>query len=150
MGAAAFLIAEYLKISYLDVLLMAVIPTVLYYAGLLFMVELDQRRIRARGIVPDETPMQVESVGAMFRRGWYHFSSLIAIIAFMSLGYSATLPCSTRWPGGRAVLPVARARADAAAADPHAGGRLRAGDGIAATCAAAGVIVGCITLTGSG
>ncbi|MCV4820060.1 TRAP transporter large permease subunit, partial [Escherichia coli] len=45
LGAAAFLIAEYLKISYLDVLRMAAVPTVLYYASLLFMVELDQRRI---------------------------------------------------------------------------------------------------------
>jgi len=31
LGAAAFLIAEFLKISYLDVLLMAVIPTILFY-----------------------------------------------------------------------------------------------------------------------
>ena len=47
LGAAAFLIAEYLKIGYLEVLRMAAVPTVLYYASLLFMVELDQRRIGA-------------------------------------------------------------------------------------------------------
>ena len=44
LGAAAFLIAEFLKISYLDVIWMAVIPTCLYYLSLLFMVELDGRR----------------------------------------------------------------------------------------------------------
>ena len=38
LGAAAFLIAEYLKIGYLEVLRMAIVPTVLYYASLLFMV----------------------------------------------------------------------------------------------------------------
>ena len=38
LGAAAFLIAEFLKISYLDVIWMAVIPTCLYYLSLLFMV----------------------------------------------------------------------------------------------------------------
>ena len=44
LGAAAFLIAEFLKISYLDVLLMAVIPTLLYYLALFLMVEIDARK----------------------------------------------------------------------------------------------------------
>ena len=41
MGAAAFLIAEYLKMSYLDIVRMALIPTCLYYFGLLVMTEID-------------------------------------------------------------------------------------------------------------
>src|SRR5258708_2763443 len=41
LGAAAFLIAEFLKISYLDVVLMATIPTCLYYLALFIMVEID-------------------------------------------------------------------------------------------------------------
>ena len=44
LGAAAFLIAEFLKISYLDVIRMAVIPTCLYYFSLLLMVEIDARK----------------------------------------------------------------------------------------------------------
>jgi TRAP-type uncharacterized transport system fused permease subunit len=44
LGAAAFLIAEFLKISYLDVLLMAVIPTILFYFALFLMVEIDARK----------------------------------------------------------------------------------------------------------
>ncbi len=151
MGAAAFLIAEYLKISYLDVLLMAAIPTVLYYASLLFMVELDQRRIRAAGGGKDDVPIQVERVGAMFKRGWYHFTSLIAIIFFMALGYSATL--SVLYAMGLAVAlsflsrehalyPVKLIRTLAAGSEQAIG--------IAATCACAGIIVGCITLTGLG
>ena len=51
LGAAAFLIAEFLKISYLDVIWMAVIPTCLYYLSLLFMVELDALRFGAREVV---------------------------------------------------------------------------------------------------
>ncbi|MBS7791216.1 TRAP transporter fused permease subunit [Roseococcus sp. SDR] len=151
MGAAAFLIAEYLKISYLDVLLMAVIPTCLFYASLLFMVELDQRRIRAAGGGKDDVPMQVEKVGAMFRRGWYHFTSLIAIIVFMAMGYSATL--SVLYAMGLAVAlsflsrehalyPMKLIRTLAAGSEQAIG--------IAATCACAGIIVGCITLTGLG
>ena len=44
LGAAAFLIAEFLKISYLDVLLMACIPTLLFYLALFLMVEIDARK----------------------------------------------------------------------------------------------------------
>ena len=48
LGAAAFLIAEFLKISYLDVLLMATVPTILYYLSLFLMVELDARKFGMR------------------------------------------------------------------------------------------------------
>lgn len=151
MGAAAFLIAEYLKISYLDVLLMAVIPTVLFYASLLFMVELDQRRIRAAGGGKDDEPTPVEKVGAMFKRGWYHFSSLIAIIAFMGMGYSATLSvlyamalavALSFLSREHALYPMKLIRTLAAGSEQAIG--------IAATCACAGIIVGAITLTGLG
>ena len=47
LGAAAFLIAEFLKICYLEVIWMATIPTCLYYLSLLFMVELDAKRFGA-------------------------------------------------------------------------------------------------------
>ncbi|MDB5414136.1 MAG: C4-dicarboxylate transporter permease [Rubritepida sp.] len=151
MGAAAFLIAEYLKISYLDVLLMAVVPTCLFYASLLFMVELDQRRIAAAGGPRDETPMSVETVGAMFKRGWYHFSSLIAIIFFMSIGYSATLSvlyamllavALSFLSREHALYPMKLIRTLAAGSEQALS--------IAATCACAGIIVGAITLTGLG
>ena len=151
MGAAAFLIAEYLKISYLDVLLMAAVPTCLYYAGLLFMVELDQRRIRGRADYREPPPMVVEPVGKMFRRGWYHFTSLIAIIFFMGIGYSATL--SVLYAMGLAValsfLSKEHALWPAKLARTLADGAIQS-IGIAATCACAGIIVGVITLTGLG
>ncbi|MBY0338361.1 MAG: TRAP transporter fused permease subunit [Acetobacteraceae bacterium] len=151
MGAAAFLIAEYLKISYLDVLVMALIPTVLYYAALLFMVELDQRRIRAAGGEVDDTPMAAGSAWSMFKRGWYHFTSLIAIIAFMAMGYSATLSvlyamalaiALSFLSREHALWPMKLIRTLAAGAEQAIG--------IAATCACAGIIVGVITLTGLG
>ena len=50
LGAAAFLIAEFLKISYLDVIWMATIPTCLYYLSLLFMVELDAKRFGSNAV----------------------------------------------------------------------------------------------------
>jgi TRAP transporter 4TM/12TM fusion protein len=87
LGAAAFLIAEFLKISYLDVIWMATIPTCLYYLSLLFMVELDAKRFGA-AVVPYDTSL---SLGQMTRRYGFHFTSLIAVIVFMVIGYSPML-----------------------------------------------------------
>ncbi len=76
LGAAAFLIAEFLKISYLDVIWMAVIPTCLYYMSLLFMVELDAYRFGARDVVfKQDMPL-----AQMVKRYGFHFVSLIAVV----------------------------------------------------------------------
>src|SRR5499433_1222586 len=87
LGAAAFLIAEFLKISYLDVIWMATIPTCLYYLSLLFMVELDAKRFGAL-TVPYDTTL---SLGQMTARYGFHFTSLVAVIVFMVIGYSPML-----------------------------------------------------------
>jgi len=87
LGAAAFLIAEFLKISYLEVIWMATIPTCLYYLSLLFMVELDAKRFGAHDVVfKPEMPLW-----AMTKRYGFHFVSLIAVVIFMVVGYSPTL-----------------------------------------------------------
>src|SRR5262249_12991994 len=87
LGAAAFLIAEFLKISYLDVIWMATIPTCLYYLSLLFMVELDSLRFGAHEVLfkPEMT------VWEMTRRYGFHFVSLVAVVIFMVIGYSPML-----------------------------------------------------------
>ena len=72
LGAAAFLIAEFLKISYLDVIWMATIPTCLYYFALLIMVELDAKRFGAK----DVEFHQDLTLGQMTRRYGFHFVSL--------------------------------------------------------------------------
>src|SRR5205823_11077664 len=87
LGAAAFLIAEFLKISYLDVIWMATIPTCLYYLALLFMVELDAKKFGAQTVVVT----QELTLWQMTRRYGFHFVSLISIIIFMLWGYSPTL-----------------------------------------------------------
>src|SRR5215467_6445845 len=87
LGAAAFLIAEFLKISYLDVIWMATIPTCLYYLSLLFMVELDSLRFGAHEVAfkPEMT------VWEMTKRYGFHFVSLVAVVIFMVIGYSPML-----------------------------------------------------------
>lgn len=81
LGAAAFIIAELLNVSYLQVLIWATIPTLLYYLGIILAVEMDARRYRTHAI-----DMEVRPPGALLLRFGYHFSSLVAIVVFMALG----------------------------------------------------------------
>ena len=87
LGAAAFLIAEFLKISYLDVLLMACIPTLLFYLALFLMVEIDARKYGMGNVAFEK----VDSVWNLTRKYWFHFLSLVSIVAFMMWGYSPVL-----------------------------------------------------------
>ncbi|HKS65446.1 MAG TPA: TRAP transporter fused permease subunit, partial [Xanthobacteraceae bacterium] len=147
LGAAAFLIAEFLKISYLDVIWMALIPTCLYYLALLFMVELDAKRFGAAmvAVKPELTLWE------MTRRYGFHFASLISIIAFMLWGFSPVL--AVFWSTvltfalsflsrETALTPkkLVRALSDGSTSALTA----------ATTCATAGIIVGVVTLTGLG
>ena len=153
LGAAAFLIAEFLKISYTDVLLMATIPTCLYYFSLFLMVELDSRRFNLRmhdSEVPDDRSRPRRLWEMTYRRG-YHFLSLLSIIAFMLMGFSPTL--SVFWATVATAVTVFFGRP---ILDGLKGVWLALKDGsyqmlnVAATCAAAGLIVGIVAKTGLG
>lgn len=86
LGAAAFLIAEYLDVNYLQVLLYATIPTILYYLSCWLMVEADSRRMGTRA-VEVETPPLLELT---WRYG-YHFSSLFVIVVLLAIGQTPFL-----------------------------------------------------------
>jgi TRAP transporter 4TM/12TM fusion protein len=147
LGAAAFLIAEFLKISYLDVIMMAVVPTILYYLSLLVMVELDVRRFG----MSEVAMTRVHSLWALTKRYGYHFVSLVAIVAFLLLGFSPVL--SVFWA---TVVTFAMSFLDwqNALLPRRLVAALRDGSGqmlnVATTCAAAGIIVGVVAKTGLG
>ncbi|BBK42638.1 C4-dicarboxylate ABC transporter permease [Allostella vacuolata] len=147
LGAAAFLIAEFLKISYLEVIRMAIIPTCLYYLALFVMVELDGRRFGMNQVMLAER----ESLWALTRQYWFHFTSLVSIIVFMLWGFSPVL--AVFWSTILAGL-VSFLRRETALTPPRLIQALAAGSvgmlNVAATCAAAGIIVGVVTLTGLG
>jgi TRAP transporter 4TM/12TM fusion protein len=147
LGAAAFLIAEFLKISYLDVIRMAVIPTILYYFSLFLMVEFDARKYGMNTAAYEK----VESAWSLAKRYWYHFFSLISIVIFMLWGFSPTL--SVFWATVTA-FAVSFFRRESAMVPRRFVQAMEAGTlgalGVAATCASAGIIVGVVTLTGLG
>jgi TRAP transporter 4TM/12TM fusion protein len=165
LGAAAFLIAEFLKISYLDVLVMAIIPTGLFYLALFLMVEIDARKygMKEGAIEP------VDTLWNLTRRYWFHFLSLVSIVVFMMMGFSPVL--SVFW-ATIVSLFTSFLRSDTSLLPYNL---LGTGDGtpwlqrlwraplvkameagsvgvlnVAATCAGAGIIVGVVTLTGLG
>jgi TRAP transporter 4TM/12TM fusion protein len=147
LGAAAFLIAEFLKISYLDVIWMALIPTCLYYLSLLFMVELDAKRFGAQmvSIKPELTLFE------MTRRYGFHFVSLVSIVVFMLWGYSPTLSVfwSTVLTFALSFLARETALVPSRLVTALSDGSTSALTA-ATTCATAGIIVGVVTLTGLG
>ena len=87
LGAAAFLIAEFLKISYLDVIVMAIIPTALFYLALFLMVEIDVRKYG----MSNTRFAKVDSAWNLSKKYWFHFLSLVSIVVFMLMGYSPVL-----------------------------------------------------------
>ena len=146
LGAAAFLIAEFLRISYLEVLAMAAIPTILYYWSIFAMVELDARKFGA-------TPIHVEGENcwSLTRKYGFHFISLITIVVFMMWGYTAIL--SVAYAIMLAIL-LSYIRRDTALTPTRLWQTFEKGTtdvlSVAATCATAGIIVGVVTLTGLG
>jgi TRAP transporter 4TM/12TM fusion protein len=147
LGAAAFLIAEFLKIGYLDVIVMATIPTLLYYASLFAMAELDVRKYAMHEVPVDPGP----GLWVLTRKYGFHFSSLIGIIVFMLWGFSPVM--SVFWAIVLAIVVSFLSRETALwpdrlfrALESGSVGMLNVG----ATCAAAGIIVGVVTLTGLG
>jgi TRAP transporter 4TM/12TM fusion protein len=175
LGAAAFIIAEFLKISYLDVVLMAVIPTCLFYLTLFLMVEIDVRKFGMR----DVTFASVESAWSLSKKYWFHFLSLVSIIVFMTVPlprlslapFSIVMapPMSPEhsvfWATVVALLTsflrrdttlvpyetlrTGRGLLGAGLTKALQGGAMAVLN-VAATCAGAGIIVGVVTLTGLG
>jgi TRAP transporter 4TM/12TM fusion protein len=146
LGAAAFLIAEFLKISYLEVIAMAAIPTLLYYWSIFAMVELDANKFGARPIA-----VAGEGVWSLTRKYGYHFVSLVAIVVFMLWGYTAILSVVYAI---FLVIALSFIRRETALMPARLWRALQDGStgvlSVASTCATAGIIVGVVTLTGLG
>src|SRR5207253_3042459 len=86
MGAAAFLIAEFLSISYGQVALAAAIPACLYYLALFTQVDLEAAKWGLAGLPPARIP----KLGAVMRRGWVFLIPLgILIYTLMIAGWEA-------------------------------------------------------------
>ena len=147
LGAAAFLIAEFLKIPYLDVLKMAAVPACLYYLSLFLMVHFDARRF---GVGAPQAAAAGSALSLLLTKG-YFFLPLIAVVVFLVAGTSPIM--AVFWAiavaFGVSFLGRGSRLGPGRLAQALAHGSTNVVN-VAATCAAAGIIVGVVTLTGLG
>ncbi|MDA0923213.1 MAG: TRAP transporter fused permease subunit [Proteobacteria bacterium] len=145
MGAGAFIMAEVTGIPYQEIAIAAIIPAILYFASIYFMVDFEAAKLGMRGMREDELPKLKRLIKQV-----YLFIPIIILIVALFMGYSVI----------RAGTLATVAAAMISWLTPHAMGPraiLKAFElagimsiQIIAVCACAGIIVGVISLTGVG
>ncbi len=149
MGAAAFVMAEFLGVSYAQVVIWAIIPSVLYYVACFSAVHFEAKRRGLVGVPRSELP----KLGAVMRERGHLFLPVLAILVVMYTGFSAPMAALA---GVVACFPVAALRKSTrhyvtlenviAACVDGAKNALP----VALACAAAGVVIAVVTLSGLG
>jgi TRAP transporter 4TM/12TM fusion protein len=148
MGAAAFVMAEFLAVSYLQVTLWALIPAVLYYVAVFFAVHFESKRVGLLGLPRAECPQ----LGVVLRERGHLFTPILVILFGLFAGYSAPL-CALA--GTLSCVPVALLRKGTRQGVTWrtVWGALEDGAknsiAVALACACAGIIIGVITQTGA-
>lgn len=151
MGAAAFIMAEFTGLSYINIIIAAAVPATLYYFAVGTMVHLEASKLGLKGLPKDQLP----KLGKILLSEGYLLIPLFAIIYFLIAGYTATLAAfysiimsliigvlasvikKNKSFGGKELLGALEAGAKGSV-------------GVAAACACAGMVVGVVTLTGLG
>ncbi|MBU1743614.1 MAG: TRAP transporter permease, partial [Proteobacteria bacterium] len=149
MGAAAFVMAEFLGVSYLAVAGYALLPALLYYSAVYAAVHFEAKRTGMMGLPREELP----KLGAVLKERGHLFIPLLIIIGVLIAGYSAPYAALL---GIASVVPVAMLRKSTR---PEITVKmiissLEAGAlntlAIAMACACAGIVIGSIAQTGLG
>ncbi|EYB66661.1 TRAP transporter 4TM/12TM fusion protein [Deinococcus phoenicis] len=162
MGAAAFIMAQNLNIEYRSLILAAAIPAFLCYSALLVVTHIEALKLGLRGLPRHELPR----VRQTLLSGWYYLIPLGYLIGTLTINPEATpervalntiflmigmMFVQEAWRASRDTRGVGRGLLD--------GGRMlieafeagaRSMIGIAVATAAAGIIVGIVTITGLG
>ena len=84
MGAAAFLMVEFLEIPYREILLAALVPALLHYFGVIVMVHLEAKKLGLRGLRPEEMPR----LWMALRDNWPTLIPLVLLIYMILAGRS--------------------------------------------------------------
>jgi len=90
MGAAAFLMAEFVGIPYAQVAVKAILPAVLYFSGIFIMVHLEAKRSGLKGIPKDQLP----HVGRLFLTEGYLLIPLAFLVFVLAISWKSTATCA--------------------------------------------------------
>lgn len=146
MGAAAFIMAQVLGVPYLEVVKAAVIPAVLYFA--MVFISVDFQAVKSNiGKVDRES---VPRVGNVFKRVWYLLLPIASLIYFM-IGAKMSANKSALYSIGIAVIVSSFSKECRLSLHKGLNIFVNGGKGIisvALACATAGIIIGCLSLTG--
>ena len=147
MGAAAFIMAEYLGVPYIDVCKAALVPAVLYFLAIYSVVHFYSLKIGVKGLPEAEIP----SIKFVFRDKWMFTIPIIVLIVVLIYGYSpriavlyslvATVVMSYFRKGSR----MTPSRILSALAKTTYNSIM-----VACACATAGIVIGVVLLTGMG
>jgi TRAP transporter 4TM/12TM fusion protein len=149
MGATAFIMAEFLGISYLSVAAFALLPAMLYYIAVFMTVHFEAKRTNMHGLPRSELP----NLGKVLRERGHLFLPLAIIVGTLLAGYSAPFAALC---GIASVIPTALLRKTTrqyvhlenlvTALEVGARNTVM----VALSCACAGIVIGVIFMTGLG
>ncbi len=147
MGAAAFLMSEFINKPYVEIAKAAAIPALLYFTGIWVVVHFEAKKCGLRGIPRDRLP----NLFKILKAKSYLILPLVAIIYFLVEG---STPMTAALSGLGLCVAVGMFRRETRLNLPKLLNTLESGAraalGVAAACATAGIIVGVVTLTGLG
>lgn len=147
MGAAVFLMAEILGIQYITIAIAAIIPALLYFVTIAFVVYLQAKKEKLTTLSSDELP----SFSKTLKTGFYYLIPLIVIVTFLGLGFS---PMRAAFYGIVSVLLIGfinrKITFNAKTLTDGAFAALKSTLAVSAACACAGIIIGVVSLSGLG
>ena len=147
MGAAGFIMAEFLGVNYTTVIAAALVPAVLYYLGLIMSVHFEAKRLGLSGIPKEDIP----SAREVLKNGWHLLIPLVVLIFVMLIGRSPMFAATLAIPVTVAsswLKKDTRMTWDRIVAACVEGARGAITVGI--SCLLIGVIIGTVTLTSLG
>ncbi|HSH06242.1 MAG TPA: TRAP transporter permease [Burkholderiales bacterium] len=147
MGAAAFIIAEFLHVSLLAVIVAAIIPAFLYYATVYFMVHMEAEKHGVDRIPKSQLPNFLE----VLKRGWHLLFSLVVLMTLLAIGYSAMM--SAFWGIVTiATLSFVNSTTRMSSVDFFSAleSGVRSTVPVTIACACAGIIIGSVFVSGLG
>ncbi|MBS7543996.1 TRAP transporter permease [Ancylobacter oerskovii] len=147
MGAAAFLMIEFLNLPYTTIILAAIVPAFMHFFGVFIQVHFEAKRNGLRGLEPHEMP----DVKAALKRDWPTIIPLVALIAILLAGYTPYL--AAFWGITLCIaVGLLNPRNRMSLTDIAEGLRDGAKYALAVGAAAAtvGIVVGVVTLSGVG
>lgn len=147
MGAAAFLIAEFLRTPYLLVALASLVPALIYFFSIYVMVHFEAQRLKLPTISKENLPDLWKEI----KNGGHLFISIIIIIALLVIGYT---PMFASFWAIISILVLSSLRKETRMSPSQIFSALEEGARMAASvsvaCATAGIIIGCVYVSGTG